>query len=135
MVPVIAGKTDDLEKAKAIYAYIKKWFKWNNYIGFDTYTGVKKAYETHSGSIGDINVALIDALNSAGINTEAVLLSTRDNGLINELYPAVNDFNYVIAKANIGDKSYFLDATDALLPFGILPLKCLNNKGARFWFR
>jgi hypothetical protein len=129
MVPVTAGKTDDLDRAKAIYAYIQKWFKWNDYIGFGTYIGVKKAYESHSGSIADINISLIDALNSAGINTEPVLISTRDNGLINELYPALNDFNYVIAKVNIGDQSYLLDATDPLLSFGMLPLKCLNDKG------
>jgi hypothetical protein len=41
----------------------------------------------------------------------------------------LNDFNYLIAKANIDGKSYFLDATDPLLSFGLLPLKCLNDKG------
>ena len=132
IAPVIAGKTDELDKAKAIYAYLQKWFKWNDYIGYESIDGIKKAYDTHSGSIGDINLALVTALNSAGINTEAVLLSTRDNGTTNDLFPAVNDFNYVIAKANIGDKSYFLDATDQLLPFGTLPLYCLNDRGRAF---
>ncbi len=132
MVPVIAGATTDIDKAKAVYAYIQHNFKWDDYIGFSCYLGVKKAYEGHTGSIGDINISLIDALNSAGINTEAVLLSTRDNGFVNPLYPAINDFNYVIAKANIGDKSYFLDATDPLLPFGMLPYKCLNGKGRAY---
>jgi hypothetical protein len=132
LAPVIAGKNDDLEKAKAIYAYLQHWYKWNDYIGYGTDEGIKKAYETHSGSIGDINISLIDALNSAGINTEAVLLSTRDNGAVNEVYPAVNSFNYVIAKATIGDKNYFLDATDPLLSFGMLPLRCLNGKGRAY---
>ena len=134
VAPVISGKTNDLDKAKTIYAYLQKWFKWNNYIGYESVDGIKKAYDTHSGSIGDINLALVTALNSVGINTEAVLLSTRDHGAINNLFPAVNDFNYVIAKANIGDKSYFLDATDPLLPFGMLPLHCLNDKGRAFSF-
>lgn len=132
IAPVISGKTDDLDKAKAIYTYLQKWFKWNEYIGYESADGIKKAYDTHSGSIGDINLALVTALNSAGINTEAVLLSTRDHGSINDLFPAVNDFNYVIAKANIGNESYFLDATDPLLPFGMLPLHCLNDKGRAF---
>ena len=132
MVPVTAGQATDLDKAKAIYAYIQRNFKWNDYSGFWCYLGVKKAYEGHTGSIGDINISLIDALNSAGINTEAVLLSTRDNGLLNPLYPAINDFNYMIAKVNIDDKTYFLDATDPLLSFGMLPLKCLSDKGRVF---
>ncbi|HZY37920.1 MAG TPA: DUF3857 domain-containing protein [Mucilaginibacter sp.] len=132
IVPVIAGKNDDLEKAKAVYAYIQQSFKWNNYIGIYSYDGVKKAYESHSGSIADINLALIDALKSAGINTEALLVSTRDNGFVSDLYPAINQFNYLIAKANIGDKSYFLDASDRTLPFGMLPFHCLNGKGRAF---
>jgi hypothetical protein len=131
MAPVLVGKSDELEKAKAIYAYLQKWFKWNEYIGIQS-EGLKKALDSHSGSIADINISLIAALNSAGINTEAVLLSTRDHGLVNDLYPALNDFNYVIAKANIGDKSYLLDATDPLLAFGMLPKKCLNDKGRVF---
>src|SRR5690606_39369686 len=65
----------------------------------------------------------------AGINTEAVLLSTRENGIVNKIYPVVSDFDYVIAKANIGNESYLLDATDPLLPFGLLPLRCINDQG------
>jgi hypothetical protein len=132
IVPVVAGKTDDLEKAKAIYVYLQKWFKWNEYIGIYSSDGIKKALDSHSGSAADINISLIAALKSAGINTEAVLLSIREHGVVNDLYPALNDFNYIIAKANIGDKSYLLDATDPLLPFGTLPLKCLNDKGRVF---
>jgi len=132
LVPVTIGKTNDLDKARAIYGYIQQWFKWNNYIGIYSGDGVKKAYESHSGSIADINLSLIDALNSAGINAQAVLISTRDNGLVNDLYPALNVFNYVVAKATIGDKTYLLDATDHLLPFGMLPLNCLNGRGRVF---
>ena len=125
---VISGKTDDLEKARAIYAYLQKWYKWNDYIGIYS-ENIKKAYESHSGSIADINLSLAAALRAADLNTEAVILSTRNNGNINMLYPVINDFNYVIVKVNIGDKSYLLDATDPLLTFGLLPLNCLNDKG------
>jgi hypothetical protein len=132
LMPVIAGHTDDLSKAKAVYAYLQKWFKWNDHIGAISPDGIKSALNSHSGSIADINISLVAALNSVGINTEAVLLSTRDHGFVNDLYPAVTDFNYVVAKANIGDKSYMLDASDPLLPFGMLPLTCLNDKGRVF---
>jgi len=129
LVPVIAGAQNDRDKAKAVYDYIKKTIKWNNLQARGSNEGIAEAIEKHTGNSGDINLALITALNAAGINTEAVLLSTRSNGLVNKLYPTVDDFDYVIAKANIGDKSYFLDATDPLLPFGMLPLKCLNGDG------
>ncbi len=129
---VIANKTDQLEKAKAIYTYIKNSIKWNEGKGFSSEDGIKQAIENHAGNSGDINLALIAALNAAGIPTEAVLLSTREHGNLNKLYPNLEDFNYVIAKVNIGDKSYLLDATEPLLPFGMLPLRCINDQGRVF---
>jgi hypothetical protein len=129
IAPLIADKTNDLDKAKAIYDYVKKAVKWNNGDNRASYEGIDKALEKHTGAAGDINLTLVTALNAAGINTEAVLLSTRNNGLVNKLYPTVDDFDYVIAKANIAGKSYFLDATDPLLGFGMLPLRCLNGEG------
>lgn len=126
---ITAGKTDELSKAKAVYAYIQKNIKANDFNGYSTDNGIRKALDTHSGNVADINLALIAALNAAGINTEAVLLSTRNHGVINKLYPVINDFNYVIAKANIGGTYYLLDATDPLLPFGLLPISCINDQG------
>ncbi|SHM11789.1 DUF3857 domain-containing protein [Mucilaginibacter sp. OK098] len=132
ITPIIAGKNDELTKAKAIYQYWQKWFKWNLYTGIWSVDGVGKALDTHSGSVADINLSLVTALNVAGLNAEAVLLSTRENGALNTLYPVIGDFNYVVAKVNIGDQVYMLDATDPLLPFGMLPFKCLNDKGRVF---
>lgn len=126
---IIAGITDPLLKAKTIYTFIQKSFKWNKFNGWGSDDGIKKAFDNHTGSVADINLTLIAALNSAGLNTEAVLLATREHGTVNKLYPVVTDFNYVIAKVNIGDKSYLLDATDPLLPFGLLPLRCINDQG------
>jgi hypothetical protein len=131
LVPVIAGQPDDLGKAKAIYAYIQKTFKWNNFYGIYT-DGLGKPLDEHAGSVADINLSLVNALITGGINAEAVLLSQRNHGTVNTLYPVVSDFDYVLAKVNIGDQSYLLDATDPMLPFGILPLKCLNDKGRVF---
>lgn len=129
MQSIIAGKTDDLSKAQTIYQYMQKNFKWNGYINWWSDDGIRKAMDNHSGSVGDINLTLIAALSASGINTDAVLLSTRDHGVVNKLYPVESDFNYVVAKVNIGDKSYLLDATDPMLPFGLLPFKCINDQG------
>ncbi len=132
IIPVIAGKTEPLDKAKAVYTYIQHLFKWNEYYGIESRDGLSKAIDAHEGSCADINLALVNALTAAGLNAETVLLSTRENGTVNPLYPVISDFDYVIAKVNIGDKNYLLDATDALLPFGTIPLRCLNDKGRVF---
>ena len=125
---MIGSSTDELSKAKAIYSYLQHWFKWDNFYGIYS-DGIRKAFEKQIGSTADINLNLVTALNSAGLNTEAVILSTRDNGNINKLYPTLGNFNYVVAKVNIEDKSYLLDASDPQLPFGLLPLHCINDQG------
>ena len=129
LTPIIADKPDELSKAKAIYAYIQKNIKWNEFYSMVTDDGVRKALDKHSGNVGDINLALVSALNSSGINTDAVILSTREHGIVNKLYPVISEFNYVVAHVTIGSKSYFLDATDPLLSFGMLPMRCLNDQG------
>ena len=130
LMPQILGKaSDDLSKAKAIYTYIGKNIKMNGFIGIYSENNIKTALEKHSGNTGDINLALIAALSAADLDAEAVILSTRANGVVNNLFPIISDFNYVVAKVNIGDKSYLLDATEPLLPFGLLPLHCINGNG------
>jgi hypothetical protein len=132
VAPVIIGKTDQLAKAKAIYYYINHNIKWDERNDAVSVDGIKQALDKHTGNSGDINLALVSALNAGGVPTEAVLLSTRAHGNITKLYPNLDDFNYVVARATIGDKSYLLDATDPMLPFGTLPMRCLNDQGRAF---
>lgn len=126
---VLKNTSDDLSKAKAIYAYVKKSIVWNGYRGKYSENTIKKALDTHSGNIGDINLALVAALSAANLDAEAVMLSTRENGIVNNLYPVISDFDYVVAKVNIDGQSYLLDASDPLLPFGLLPMHCINDRG------
>ena len=128
----ITGKTDSLEKAKAVYAFIQKSFKWNEYHAIVSIDGIRKALDSHTGNAADINLALVTALNSANVPAEAVLVSTRNNGSVNKLYPSATAFNYIIARTTIGGKTYMLDATEPLLAFGMLPLRCLNDQGRAF---
>ena len=129
---LIKGETDPLVKARKIYDFIRYWYRWNDVYGIYSEFGIKKAFDTKIGNVGDINLSLIAALRYAELDVETMLLSTRSNGLVTELYPILSDFNYVIAKFNVGDKVYLLDATDDFLSFGLLPERCLNGKGRVF---
>lgn len=120
---------DPVAKAKKIYTYVQQHYTWNGKYGIYKKIRVKEAFEEKSGNVGEINIAMINLLNSAGIKTDLVLLSTRENGLPKTTRPVMSDFNYVIARAEIGDSFYLLDATDKFLPFGMLPYRCLNYLG------
>ncbi|HEX6891008.1 MAG TPA: DUF3857 domain-containing protein, partial [Chryseolinea sp.] len=126
---LVQGETDQLVKARKIYDFIKGWYGWNNKYGYWSEFGIKKAFDSKIGNVGDINLSLIASLKYAGFSVEPLLLSTRTNGLVSELYPVITDFNYVIAKLNINDKVYLLDASEDYLCFGLIPERCLNGKG------
>jgi len=125
----ISAEADKLTKAHKIYQFIQKNYKWNQVYGIECQQGLEKLPEMHGGDVADINLALAATLRSAGMQADPVLLSTRENGIVDKVYPTLNDFDYVIVKLNIDDKEYFLDATDPLLAFGLLPLRCLNGQG------
>lgn len=125
----ISPNDSKLEKAKKVYNYINKQIKWNNHLGKYAETGVEKALEKRNGNIGDINLALVTALMAADLEAYPVILSTRRNGNPNALFPVLSDFDYVIACLDIDGVKYTLDASNAYLPFGELPLQCLNERG------
>lgn len=126
---IVAGKTDSLNRAKAIYSYIQKAIIFNGINSIYSDEGIKKALDKHAGNVADVNLSLVAALNEAGLNAGAVLISTYDNGTVSKLYPGLGEFNYVIAAVNLGGRDYLLDATEPQLQFGVLPLKCLNGQG------
>lgn len=126
---LLTGQKDSLAKAKIIYDFIVNHYVWNREFSKYCDQGIKKAFDAKTGNVGDINLSLIAALRYAGFLADPVILSTRDNGFVTELYPVLSDFNYVIAKLTVQGKTYLLDATDHLLPFGMIPFRCLNGKG------
>ncbi len=125
----LGTETDPIRKANLIYNYIKSTYTWNDNNGKYTENGVKAAFDSKKGNVSDINLSLVGALQAAGLNADPVMLSTRQNGSPQELHPVMSDFNYVVAHVNFGDSKVLLDATEKLLPFGMLPERCLNGKG------
>ncbi|WP_439131941.1 hypothetical protein [Polaribacter sp.] len=118
---------NDLEKAKKIYDFIKNHFTWNDrYWNFED-ENVKQAFDAKVGTAGEINLSLYNTLQAAEIESDLVILSTREHGIPTTLYPVIFDFNYLIVKVKIDEKDYYLDATDDFLPFGQVPFRTLNG--------
>jgi hypothetical protein len=129
IAPVVAGIDDPLAKAKKIYDFVKLQYEWNGILGKYCENGIRKAFDSRKGNIGDINLTLIAALRAADLPANPLILSTRANGFPIEIHPVITDFNYVIASLQLGDKQFLLDATDDFLPFGLIPERCINSKG------
>lgn len=126
----VAGVSNPRHKITAIYYYLKNIMEWNNYQDKYITTSLKEAYYTGKGNTADINLTLLSMLRLVGFNADPVLLSTKDNGFLNQGFPTLRQFNYVIIRVEVEVGKYmFLDATDKDLPLHLLPTKCINDSG------
>ncbi|PCI35027.1 MAG: hypothetical protein COB60_04795 [Flavobacteriaceae bacterium] len=125
----ILSKASSIEKAKEVFYFIQNHYAWNQKYRFFQDINIKKAFEKKTGNINAINLSLITSLRAAGFDCQLVLLSTRKNGKPTTLHPVISDFNYLVGRLTINNKTYLLDATNKLNKFGILPFKCLNGIG------
>lgn len=118
-----------VEQIKLIYNFIQKNFKWNNINSKYTSNNLRKIYSKKSGNSADINLLLVAMLRDAGFNADPVILSTRNHGLTNTVHPSSSQMNYVIVSVKYNDKNILLDATDPYCLLGMLPPRCINDRG------
>ena len=104
------AETDE-EIAKQCYNYVSDYFSCNNKESIHATNNLDDVYESAIGSESEINLFLCALLNSAGINSNMALVSTRDNGYVNENFPFYNQFNYVLCMAYVNGDTIFLDAS------------------------
>ncbi len=119
---------DTLSRAKKAYDYIQSIMQWNEYESINVRERLNDSFEKHKGGCAEINLMLIKLLTDIGIMANPVVLSTRDNGKLSELI-SQEKYNYVVAQFNYQGKDILLDATEKEIPFGILPFRCLNERG------
>jgi hypothetical protein len=124
-----AGLSTDQEKIASINSYVKNNFRWNGADRKYTSSSMRKIADEKKGTSADLNLLLASILNKAGFDVSPVLISTRDHGFVREIIPIASQFNSVICYLRIGEKYLLLDATDPLLPTGVLPQRCLNGSG------
>ncbi|WAC01537.1 DUF3858 domain-containing protein [Lacinutrix neustonica] len=124
---LLVNATSDKETIQLIFDFVKSKVKWNDYIGYTSENGVKKAYKEGVGNIADINLMLISMLRHAKINANPVLISTGNNGI--PLFPTQSGFNYVICAVQLDQSILLLDASHENAKENILPKRVLNWQG------
>ena len=124
-----AKATTPEQKMREALAFTQATIKWNDYFGIGSRDGVKKAYDNRKGNSSDINLFLVSLLRELGLDANPVVLSTRNNGRLNEFIPLLERFNYVVAHVKDGEKEYLLDGCQPYLPLGMLPEHALNQTG------
>lgn len=125
---LLTNLNTDGEKAIAIFQFVKNNIKWNGYKGIYSDKGVRKAYKEKSGNVVEINLMLTSMLRYAGLNSDPVLVSSKENGV--PLFPTIDGFDYVISMVKFLDGTYILlDATEPFSIPNMLPKRVLNWRG------
>jgi hypothetical protein len=125
---IVKNNATKKEKIEAIFNYVRKNISWNGQEGFMVENPLREVLAIGEGSSAEINLTLLSILKMANINAQPVLTSTRQNGKLGE-HPIIKNFNYVLVHTIIDKDTVLLDATDRNLPMGLLPKRCLNEKG------
>jgi hypothetical protein len=120
---------DDYHKMVLIHDFVRKNMNWNGGEAIYSTQGIKSAWDKKSGSNAELNFILIDLLRDAGLKAYPLLVSTKDNGTVNTIYPFLGQFNNTLTYVLIGDQKYILNAADKYNPAYLIPYDVLGNDG------
>lgn len=126
---IIANASNESEKIKAIYNFVKDNYKWDEYNSIYTDKGIRKTFNDKIGNVADINLMLVSMLEKAGFKANPVVLSTVQNGMLNYIFPSKAKLNYVIASVQINGNDILMDATNPFADVNVLPMRVLNHRG------
>lgn len=124
LATIMSTTNSKAELADAIFAHVQDRMSWNKIYGYNTDNGVKEAYKVKSGNIADINLMLTSMLQSAGLDANPVLVSTRSHGV--PLFPTREGFNYVVASVQLDGQTVLFDASNKFTKPNLLRTVALN---------
>lgn len=124
---ITKNNADQLQQAKDIYYFLSANFTCTSYHTKYVKTTLQDVFKNKKGNVGEINLLLTDMLLRKQITASPVVLSTREFGFNYPSYPVLGRLDYVICKAVINDRVYYLDASRPNLGFGHLPENCYNG--------
>ena len=114
------------EKINYIYQQVKKQVKWDDMQTF--YPGnLADAWKERTGNSADINLLLLNLLRHSGISCSPVLVSTRENGRVDENFFTLSQFNGVDILIKDSVSTYLLDGTQKYQSYQTPPANILNR--------
>jgi hypothetical protein len=121
------NSADNLEAAKDIYYWLTDNFTCTDHHSKYIKTTLQDVFKNHKGNVGEVNLLLTSMLLKKHIEAAPVVLSTREYGYNYASYPILGRLDYVVCKATIDGREYYLDASYPMLGFGRLPPNVYNG--------
>jgi Domain of Unknown Function with PDB structure (DUF3857)/Transglutaminase-like superfamily len=127
---IIQGSMTAKDKMNAIYNFIGKNYTVEERKSIFMSQSLSDLIKNHKGSSSDINLLFINMLRLAGLNASPIIISTRNNGRINRVYPLLDRLDKVIVHVKLSETdSLIVDATGYPQPINLLPFDDLNGEG------
>ena len=123
----LTGMSSVKDKVGGIYKYVQQNMQWDKTYSLYSEKGTREAWNKRSGSVTDINFILIKLLRDAGVDAKPLLVSTKEHGTINTLFPFLHQFNGVLAYVKDGEDIYVMNAADKYNPFDQVPYDVLRT--------
>ena len=129
--PIImeAQKLPAEQQVQFLYDHVRTNYAWNDNYGLGSYEGLKDVFKTKSGSVGDLNLLLLNLLRQCDIPSYGLAMSARSRGLLNTNFPSLSSLNYLIVYVPQGTEYKLLDASSKWSPMGQLPIRATNING------
>ncbi|MBV8390339.1 MAG: DUF3857 domain-containing protein [Mucilaginibacter sp.] len=122
-------KTDD-EKIAFLYNKVKTTMSWNGYEHWASKDGIKSAWKKKSGNSAEINAILYHLLKKSGVKAYPMIVSTRDNGLLQPDFVDIFQINNLVTYVPVDSAKYYvLDATSKFETYNQIPFNLLNSYG------
>ena len=118
---LIAGKTTEEEKVKAVYSYVSLQI---HYVGVSLGIGryqphaAGEVMENQYGDCKDKHTLLAAMLAALGLHPDAVLIGAGIR--FNQAVPSPGSFNHLITRVEVSGKPVWLDSTAEVAPYGML---------------
>lgn len=121
--------TNEEEKARNIYSFVRDNFVCKSRYGIymEDLVSLRDVFKNRNGTAAELNLLLLAMLRKADIKCNPILLSLRERGVVNAIYPMLSKFNYVICEAYLDGKKRYLDASRSAIGFGKLDKSCYNG--------
>ena len=130
-IKLAENEKDTLKIIKNIYEFVRDNFKSidNNGIYIRYEKTLRDVFKNKEGSPTELNLLFVAILKQLKIEANPLIVSTKHNGFVNQTYPSIDEYNYLVSKVRFNNKDYYFDVSKTKLGFNKLPLDCYNENG------
>ena len=102
----------DREKIDYIFNSVKSTISWNEFQNWGSINGIKNAWKKRVGNSAEVNAILYHLLKKSGVKAYPMLVSTRENGLLQPDFVDRFQINSLVTYVPVDTSNYYiLDAT------------------------